>query len=120
MSEDQEFSVTGIRNMSLVKHHLLLLDKSLCEDANFFSIISDCFKSALLLADHFNNSNNQSNLCTIGICVIEFKEDVTNIQSVLLPIVPGSSILSEIIASMNLLAPKTADRESSHDMRKEI
>ena len=96
--------------MSLVKHHLLLLDKSLCEDANFFSVISDSFKSAVLLSDHFSNSNNLSNAFTIGICVAEFKEDTTNIQSVLLPIVPASSILSEIIASMNLLAPKTADR----------
>ena len=95
--------------MSLVKHHLLLLDKSLCEDANFFSVISDCFKSAVLLSDHFSNSNNVIAF-TIGICVAEFKEDTTNIQSVLLPIVPASSILSEIIASMNLLAPKTADR----------
>ena len=93
-------------------------DKSLCEDGNFFAVISDCFKSSLLLADHFKNQN-QSIASTIGICVVEFKQDAINIQPVLLPIVPASSILKEIIASMNLLAPKI-DKESGNNLQKEI
>ena len=104
--------------MSVIKHNLLLLDKSLCEDGNFFAVISDCFKSSLLLADHFKNQN-QSIASTIGICVVEFKPDAINIQPVLLPIVPASSILKEIIASMNLLAPKI-DKESGNNLQKEI
>ena len=101
--------------MSLVKHHLLLFDKTLCEDRNFFSVISERFKSTLLLADHFNSSHNQP---TIGICSVEFKEkDTINIQPVLLPIVPAASILKEIIASIGTLAPK---EDAKNDLLKEI
>ena len=101
--------------MSLAKHHLLLFDKNLCEDGNFFTVISECFKSCLLLANHFGNQN-QTSICTIGICVVEFKSDVINIQPVLLPIVPAPSILKEIIASMNLLVPKI-DKEAENNLQ---
>ncbi len=91
-----------------VMHHLIVFDKVLCDDQNLFPVLLESFKSNLLISNHYAGNTRTF---TLGISIIDIHEENIEIRPILSPIVPASSTVEEIIASVGLIAPKEARDE---------
>ena len=88
------------------KHQLIIIDKELCDDPNLYDIVNSAFTSTLLLANHIGLQYRSIKLGSLAICVAEFEEDGIDFKAILSPIVPATSTIGEITASMNLFVSK--------------
>lgn len=82
---------------------MLIFDKDICNDNNYFPMICKALKDVLLLVHHYGGQKTAP--VTIGICSMVVNEGGVDIQPILSPIVPASSTLAEVFASLNLMVP---------------